>query len=111
MVKWRHYGPVWHSSALLVKLFKKNSFMSNFLGEAELFWKKKLFGKIVSQTASCMNERKIRERARISYFFHFHPNSCLCENECLAKKKTKAVVSSDRPYILSVCLAMPDILA
>ena len=45
-------GHVWHSSASLVKLF-----MSNFLGEAALFWKK-LFGKTASPTTSCMDERE-----------------------------------------------------
>jgi hypothetical protein len=38
-------------------VFLENSFMSNFLGEAELFWKK-LFGKTASPTASCMDERE-----------------------------------------------------
>jgi len=35
-------GLVWHSSTSLVKLFffLENSFMSDFLDEAELFWKK-----------------------------------------------------------------------
>jgi hypothetical protein len=38
-----------------------------------------LFGKTASPTASCMDEREMRERAGISYYFQLHPNSCLCE--------------------------------
>ena len=39
-------GFVWHSSTSLVKLFfLENSFMSDFLDEAELFWKKKCLAK------------------------------------------------------------------
>jgi hypothetical protein len=42
------------------------------------------FGKIVWQNsftkASCMNEREMRERARINYFFKLYSNSYLCES-------------------------------
>jgi len=42
------------------------------------------FGKIVWQNSFTNNfihgwEREMRERARISYFFQLHPNSCVCE--------------------------------
>jgi hypothetical protein len=67
---------------------------------------KKLFGKIASPTGSCIDEREIRERGRINYFFQLHLNSYLCErrrkiasyprscfgNECLAKKKTHEAI-------------------
>jgi len=38
-------------------IFLENSFMSDFLDEAELFWKK-MFGKIASPTTSCIVERE-----------------------------------------------------
>jgi hypothetical protein len=48
--------------------------MSNFLDEAELFWKK-VFGKIASPTISYIVERE----AAISYFFSASSNLCICE--------------------------------
>jgi len=47
-----------------------------------------VFGKIASPTTSCIDERKMRERAAISYFSQFHPNSCLCEK----KRKTASPI-------------------
>jgi len=38
-------------------VFLENSFMSDFLDEVELFWKK-VFGKIASPTTSCIVERE-----------------------------------------------------
>jgi hypothetical protein len=35
----------------------------------------KLFGKTASPTTSCMDERDMRERARINYFFSFIPTN------------------------------------
>jgi len=39
----------------------------------------KVFGKIASSTTSYIDEREMRERAAISYFFQLHSNSSLCE--------------------------------
>jgi hypothetical protein len=49
---------------------------------------KKIFDKIASPTASYIDEREIKERAAISYFFQLHPNSCLCERR---KKITSSI--------------------
>jgi len=48
--------------------------MNNFIGEAELFCKKCL-----EKIASLINDKDIRKRAAISYFFQLHPNSYPCE--------------------------------
>ena len=65
-----YLGPVRHSSTSLVKLFfLENNFMSNFLGEAELFWKK-LFGKTTSPTTSYVDggDKCGRELGQATFF-------------------------------------------
>ena len=59
-------------------VFLENSFMSDFLDEAELCLEK-IFSKIASQTTSCIVEREIRESCNKLLFFQLHPNLCLCE--------------------------------
>jgi len=49
-------------------VFLENSFMSNFLNEAKLFWKKCLVNSLTNYFLHRW-EKERRERAAISYFF------------------------------------------
>jgi len=40
-----------------------------------------VFGKIASSTTSCIDEREIKERAAISYFFQLHPTHIFMKGE------------------------------
>jgi hypothetical protein len=50
---------------------------------------KKLFGQIASPTGSCIDEREMRERGRINYFFQLHLYSYLCERRRKIASSTK----------------------
>ena len=66
--------------SLPVKLFFfLNSFMSNFNGEAKLFWKNCLAKYLTNSFIHC-KEQEMKEVAKKSYFFQLHLSPFICES-------------------------------